>query len=88
MCVCVCGSSDQQMMAKKEEVKGTPKGHFVVYVGIGRERFAVPMTYLKNPKFQRLLDRAADEYGFNNPNGIVLPCDASSFRRLLALLDK
>ncbi|KAI9098405.1 hypothetical protein K1719_025030 [Acacia pycnantha] len=75
------------MMAKKEEAKGTPKGHFVVYVGIEMERFVVPMTYLKNPMFLRLLDKAADEYGFNNLHGIVLPCDAASFRRLIALLD-
>lgn len=78
-------------MAKKIEVessnKRTPKGHFVVYVGTEMTRFVVPMTYLKNPKFQRLLQRAADEYGFDNQERIVLPCDAAAFRRLITLSD-
>ncbi|KAI4346381.1 hypothetical protein L6164_007279 [Bauhinia variegata] len=75
-------------VAKKAEVEAkkirTPKGHFVVYVGIEMRRFVVPMSYLKNPTFQRLLEKAADEHGFDNPDGIVLPCDASTFQGLIA----
>ncbi|KAI4352880.1 hypothetical protein L6164_007090 [Bauhinia variegata] len=78
------------MVANKVEIeakKRTPKGHFVVYVGTELTRFVVPMSYLKNPTFQRLLERAADEYGFDNPDGIVLPCDASTFQSIIAFLD-
>ncbi|KAF7811780.1 auxin-induced protein x15 [Senna tora] len=75
-------------MGKKEEAKGTPKGHFVVYVGKEMARFVVPMAYLKSPIFQKLLEKAADEYGYDHPNGIVLPCNASSFLRLVHVLDK
>ncbi|XP_059301965.1 auxin-induced protein X15-like [Lycium ferocissimum] len=64
----------------------TPKGHFVVYVGSEMKRFAVPTSYLKNPLFQNLLDNAAEEYGFDNRNLILLPCDESTFRRLIAIL--
>lgn len=74
-------------MTKKEEAEGrrrrAPKDHFVVYVGNERKRFVVPISYLKNPSFRQLLDNAAEEYGYDNPNGIILPCDESSFISLL-----
>ncbi|CAK7324838.1 unnamed protein product [Dovyalis caffra] len=78
-------------MPKKVETEGrrrAPKGHFVVYVGNEMKRFVVPTSYLKNPIFQQLLDKAAEEYGFDNQNGIVLPCDECSFNRLTAFLAK
>ncbi|KAL7176569.1 hypothetical protein ACSBR2_029992 [Camellia fascicularis] len=67
--------------------KRAPKGHFVVYVGSEMKRFVVPTSHLKNPIFQQLLDKAAEEYGFhNNHNRIVLPCDESTFQRATAFL--
>lgn len=79
-------------MPKKVEVfegrKRAPKGHFVVYVGNEMTRFVVPTSYLKNPLFQQLLNKAAEEYGFDNQTKIVLPCDESAFRRLTAVLAK
>ncbi|CAN4099929.1 unnamed protein product [Withania somnifera] len=67
----------------------TPKGHFVVYVGSEMKRFVLPTSYLKNPLFQNLLDKAAEEYGFDNRNnGILLPCDESTFCRLIAILTR
>lgn len=65
-----------------------PKGHFVVYVGDEMKRFVVPTSYLKNPMFQQLLEKAEEEYGFDNQNGIVLPCDEPTFERLTAFLAK
>ncbi|WMV54287.1 hypothetical protein MTR67_047672 [Solanum verrucosum] len=46
-------------------------------------RFVVPTSYLKNPLFQNMLDKAAEEYGFHNRNRILLPCDESTFQQLL-----
>lgn len=66
--------------------KIAPKGHFVVYVGSEMARFEVPTFFLKTPMFQRLLDRAAEEYGFGNGGRIILPCDEPSFRRLASIL--
>ncbi|KAL2241771.1 UNVERIFIED_CONTAM: Auxin-responsive protein SAUR50 [Sesamum indicum] len=77
--------------------KIAPRGHFVVYVGSEMTRFVVPLSLLKNPLFQQLLDRAAEEYGFDHHNttttttttGITLPCDEPTFRRLIdAILSK
>ncbi|KAI3460672.1 hypothetical protein Pfo_017335 [Paulownia fortunei] len=71
-----------------EAKKIAPRGHFVVYVGIEMTRFVVPISFLKNPLFQQLLDRAAEEYGFDNTSRITLPCDEATFRRLIAILSK
>uniref|UniRef100_A0A6N2MAK1 Auxin-responsive protein n=1 Tax=Salix viminalis TaxID=40686 RepID=A0A6N2MAK1_SALVM len=56
-------------LCQKVELEGggrAPKGHFVVYVGNEMKRFVVPTSYLKNPIFQKLLDKAAEEFGFDN----------------------
>ncbi|KAI3917282.1 hypothetical protein MKX01_000059 [Papaver californicum] len=65
-----------------------PKGHFVVYVGNEMKRFVIPTSYLKHPLFQQLLEKAAEEYGFYNQKGIVLPCDEVTFGRLVSFLAK
>ncbi|KAK2967014.1 hypothetical protein RJ640_003370 [Escallonia rubra] len=78
-------------MAKKVEAERrsrAPKGHFVVYVGSKLTRFVVPLSYLRNPIFQQLLNKAEDEYGFDNQNRLVLPCDESTFQRLALFLAK
>ena len=78
-------------MPKRVEVEGrerAPKGHFVVYVGSKLRRCVVPISFLKHPLFQQLLDKAAEEYGFHNQTKIVLPCDDSTFQRLIAFLAK
>ncbi|XP_038705355.1 auxin-responsive protein SAUR50-like [Tripterygium wilfordii] len=70
-----------QNMAKKQGngTKVAPKGHFVVYVGDELKRFVVPLSHLKSPTFKKLLERAAEEFGFSNHGRIVLPCDEAAF---------
>ncbi|KAL6315460.1 hypothetical protein AAG906_000752 [Vitis piasezkii] len=67
-------------MPKKVELdqsrRRAPKGHFVVYVGSRMTRFV------------QLLEKAADEYGYDSHNRIVLPCDESTFQRLTTFLAK
>ncbi|KAF6139417.1 hypothetical protein GIB67_026259 [Kingdonia uniflora] len=77
------------MPKREQEVirKTTPKGHFVVYVGKEMRRFVIPTSYLKNPIFQELLKKAAEEYGLDGQS-IVLPCDVSTFEKLTSFLDK
>ncbi|KAL7251420.1 hypothetical protein ACSBR1_013288 [Camellia fascicularis] len=43
---------------------GTPTGHFAVYVGKERRRFVVPTGFLSHPLFKMLLEKAYDEFGF------------------------
>ena len=61
-----------------------PKGHFAVYVGEAeKKRFVVPISYLNNPSFQKLLSHAEEEFGFNHPMGCVtIPCKEDAFINL------
>lgn len=56
-----------------------PKGHFPVYVGKNRSRYVLPISYLHQPKFQELLRRAEEEFGFDHAMGLSIPCDELLF---------
>ena len=66
-----------------------PKGHFAVYVGeTEKKRFVVPISYLNNPSFQKLLSHAEEEFGFNHPmGGVTIPCKEESFIDLTSHLN-
>ncbi|KAE8684399.1 Detected protein of confused Function [Hibiscus syriacus] len=78
-----------QNQAEVDKRSKPPKGHFVVYVGSEMRRFVIPTSFLKSPMFQQLLDKAAEEYGFNTHNNrLLLPCDESTFQSLTDYLAK
>ncbi|KAK1587677.1 hypothetical protein Q3G72_015736 [Acer saccharum] len=52
------------------------KGHFVVYT-IDQNRFVIPMAYLSNDIFQKLLKLSEEEFGLSSDQPITLPCDAA-----------
>ncbi|WRX31488.1 Small auxin-up RNA - like 10 [Theobroma cacao] len=76
----------KKVEAEEGKIRRAPKGHFVVYVGTTMTRFVIPTSFLKNPIFQQLLDKAAEEYGFNNQSRLILPCDEFAFQRLTKFL--
>ncbi|KAK3005035.1 hypothetical protein RJ639_016357 [Escallonia herrerae] len=43
-----------------------------------RSRYIVPISWLGNPEFQSLLQRA-EEFGFNNDMGLTIPCEEADF---------
>ncbi|XP_030475113.2 auxin-responsive protein SAUR50-like [Syzygium oleosum] len=61
----------------------TPLGCFPVYVGEGRQRFLVPTGFLSHPLFKMLLEKASDEFGFEQRNGLTVPCSVSVFQEVL-----
>jgi len=66
-----------------EDVK---EGHFVVIakdIGEEAKRLVVPLSSLKNPTFLRLLEDAAEEYGFDQ-HALTIPCRPSELEMLLA----
>lgn len=78
-------------MPKKVEAEGSlkaPKGHFVVYVGNKMTRYILPTYFLRSAIFQQLLENAADEYGFDCQEKLVLPCDEYSFNGVISTLAK
>jgi SAUR family protein len=67
----------------------TPKGQVAVYVG-GNEpgesmRYVVPVVCFNHPLFGELLREAEEEFGFEHPGGITIPCAASRFERAAAV---
>ncbi|KAL9236677.1 hypothetical protein vseg_011315 [Gypsophila vaccaria] len=68
--------------------KDVKEGHFAVVAmdedgGVAR-RFVVPLKYLTQPMFLDLLERAAQEYGFDHRGALTIPCHPSEIERLLA----
>ncbi|KAI4385475.1 hypothetical protein MLD38_003497 [Melastoma candidum] len=65
-----------------EDVK---EGHFAVIASQGKEpkRFVIPITYLLNPNFLRLLEEAAEEYGFDHMGALPIPCLPSELEKIL-----
>jgi SAUR family protein len=66
----------------------TPKGQVAVYVGGAAPgesmRYVVPVVYFNHPVFGELLKEAEQEFGFQHPNGITIPCPAMRFERVTA----
>lgn len=60
-----------------------PKGFLAVYVGPEQRRFVIPMTYLTMPEFRVLMDKVAEEYGFEQEGGLQIPCEEEDFEEIL-----
>ncbi|CAN0916457.1 Protein SMALL AUXIN UP-REGULATED RNA 16 [Linum grandiflorum] len=74
---------------KANNVPGDVKeGHFAVLAVEGVEepqRFVVPLSYLTHPTFLRLLEQAAEEYGFEGREGaLAVPCRPSELEMILS----
>ncbi|XP_058113128.1 indole-3-acetic acid-induced protein ARG7-like [Magnolia sinica] len=65
-----------------------PKGYVAVYVGPEMRRFVIPVSYLCSPHFRALMERAADEFGFEQEGGLRIPCEEETFEELLRVLGK
>ncbi|CAA2937914.1 auxin-responsive SAUR15-like [Olea europaea subsp. europaea] len=65
----------------------TPIGTFAVYVGEDRQRFTVPTGYLSHPLFKILLEKAYNEFGFQQRNGLVVPCCVTVFQEVISAVE-
>ncbi|KAK3424696.1 auxin-responsive protein SAUR71 [Eucalyptus grandis] len=63
-----------------------PEGHVPVYVGEEMERFVVCAEMLNHPVFIGLLNRSAQEYGYEQQGALRIPCHVVVFERLLECL--
>ncbi|KAL8214326.1 hypothetical protein R6Q57_003775 [Mikania cordata] len=65
--------------------KDVKEGHFAVIASddYAERRFVVPIAYLSHPSFLRLLERAAEEYGFDHEGVLVIPCRPSELEWML-----
>ncbi|KAI3472094.1 hypothetical protein Pfo_029382 [Paulownia fortunei] len=65
----------------------TPTGTFPVYVGEHRQRFVVPTSYLSHPLFKIVLEKAYNEFGFDQRNGLVVPCSVAAFQEVISAVE-
>ncbi|RZC84081.1 hypothetical protein C5167_046889 [Papaver somniferum] len=71
----------------EESPPTTPKGFFAVYVGEERQRFVVPTSFLDHPLFKMLLQKASDEFGYTQRDGLVVPCSVSTFEEVVSAVE-
>ncbi|KAG4928445.1 hypothetical protein JHK85_054931 [Glycine max] len=64
-----------------------PTGFFALYVGEERQRYVVPTRYLSHPLFKMLLEKAYNEFGFSQRNGLVVPCSVSTFQEVVNAIE-
>ncbi|KAI3514243.1 hypothetical protein L1887_12562 [Cichorium endivia] len=65
----------------------TPTGFFTLYIGEERQRFVVPMGYLSHPLFKMMLEKSAEEFGFGQKNGLVVPCSVNAFQEVVSVVE-
>ncbi|XVE67096.1 hypothetical protein DITRI_Ditri08aG0132700 [Diplodiscus trichospermus] len=83
-------SHSKHQCYKTSSAVNVPKGHFAVYVGDEEKnnRFVVPISYLKHPLFQALLNLAEEEFGFDCPvGGLMVPCAEDEFINLTSRIN-
>jgi SAUR family protein len=84
------GGKDGRLLEDAAAEATTPKGQVAVYVG-GAEpggesmRYVVPVVYFNHPMFGELLREAEEEFGFQHPGVITIPCPAARFEQAAAL---
>ncbi|KAM0945338.1 putative small auxin-up RNA [Dioscorea sansibarensis] len=61
------------------------KGYFFVYTSEGKW-FMIPLVYLDNVIFEKLLKISEEEFGLPGDGLIMLPCDAASMVYMLPML--
>ncbi|GFP97525.1 indole-3-acetic acid-induced protein arg7 [Phtheirospermum japonicum] len=84
-------NSSIEYCSVRESDKGstatTPTGTFPVYVGEKRLRFVVPTSYISHPLFKILLEKAYNEFGFEQKKGLVVPCSVAAFQEIIAAVE-
>ncbi|KAL8473498.1 hypothetical protein ACS0TY_030362 [Phlomoides rotata] len=78
-----------KMKMKGEKKMNVEKGWMAVEVGLSNDdifqdysefqTFSIPISYLYNPLFQRLLDKASEMYGNQSSGPLMLPCSVEDF---------
>ncbi|KAL4304411.1 hypothetical protein GQ457_10G015930 [Hibiscus cannabinus] len=78
--------STLRVAVKKQAPRSVPQGHLPVYVGEEMERFVVNAELLNHPVFVGLLNRSAQEYGYEQKGVLHIPCHVLLFERVLEAL--
>ncbi|GAB4854737.1 hypothetical protein Ancab_023323 [Ancistrocladus abbreviatus] len=60
-----------------------PSGHLPLFVGEEMRRFVVSTNLLNHPIFVTLLNKSAQEYGYEQKGVLHIPCNVVVFERVL-----
>ncbi|XP_019056446.1 PREDICTED: auxin-responsive protein SAUR72 [Tarenaya hassleriana] len=71
---------------EKKAKSSVPQGHVPVYVGEEMERFVVSAEVMNHPVFVGLLNRSAQEYGYEQKGVLHIPCHVLVFERIIESL--
>lgn len=82
-----CDSDEESLQNPTAPPPDVPKGYLAVYVGEELRRFVIPTGYLRHSLFQVLLEKAEEEFGFNNQGGLTIPCEIETFKFLLKCIE-
>ncbi|WOG99894.1 hypothetical protein DCAR_0519250 [Daucus carota subsp. sativus] len=79
-------SSNSFRSLKLRRSNTVPVGHLPVYVGDEMERFIVSAELINHPIFIQLLNKSAQEYGYEQKGVLRIPCDVVDFEKVLQAL--
>ncbi|KAH7557837.1 hypothetical protein ACOSP7_027745 [Xanthoceras sorbifolium] len=79
-------SSSSSSARRSANTKTVPEGHVPVYVGEEMERFVVSAELLNHPVFVGLLNKSAQEYGYEQKGVLHIPCHVLVFERVIESL--
>ncbi|KAK9268126.1 hypothetical protein L1049_010566 [Liquidambar formosana] len=74
------------LRTSNEDRSDVPEGHLPVYVGDEMERFIVNAEQLNHPIFVELLNKSAQEYGYDQRGALRIPIHVLVFERFLEML--
>lgn len=78
--------SDSTLQDRLLQKNDVPEGHVPVYVGEEMKLFVINAELLNHPVFVNLLNRAAQEYGYQHEGVLRIPCKVTVFERVLEVL--
>ncbi|GLJ53504.1 hypothetical protein SUGI_1141560 [Cryptomeria japonica] len=79
-----CGNRKSRERGFRVDV---PEGFLPVYVGKDLTRFVINARFLNHPIFAELLQKSAQEYGYEQKGGLKIPCDVVLFEHIIFLLN-
>lgn len=83
----VYAESDEDTCHSPDPPVDVPRGYLAVYVVPELRRFIIPTSYLSDPLFKLLLQKAEEEFGFDHSGGLTIPCEIETFKYLLQCME-
>ena len=71
----------------KKSFNKTPRVYIALYVGEERRRFLLKANMINHPLFATLLEKANEEFGFDQEGPITIPCDIAFFEHIILLVE-